>query len=132
MISKETTIVEQKLNEVLQTSSVKDYIKLDENDIKLMSKDSKEILLIEVENKSGIKGLIEELQSSFKELQIKGHVNTLVRVETSSMTMNDLNEIHKAIENCSCDVDLFKRAISFSESLQEKHNKMSLFLFVKD
>lgn len=41
MVSKDRTIVMQKLGEVLQTSSLKDYIKLDEDDIKLMNRKSK-------------------------------------------------------------------------------------------
>ena len=59
MVSKDRTIVMQKLGEVLQTSSLKDYIKLDEDDIKLMNRKSKEIIFVEVESKFGIKGLIE-------------------------------------------------------------------------
>lgn len=132
MVSKDTTIVKQKLGEVLQMSSVKDYIKLDEDDIKLMDKNSKEIILVEVESEFGIKGLIEELQSSFKEIHIKGQVNMLVRIETSNMTMSDLIEINKAIENFPFEVDYVKRALSSNELLKEGQNKMSLFLFVKD
>lgn len=132
MVSKDTTIVKQKLGEVLQMSSVKDYIKLDEDDIKLMDKNSKEIILVEVESEFGIKGLIEELQSSFKEIHIKGQVNMLVRIETSNMTMSDLFEINKAIENFPFEVDYVKRALSSNELLKEGQNKMSLFLFVKD
>lgn len=132
MVSKDTTIVKQKLGEVLQMSSVKDYIKLDEDDIKLMNKNSKEIILVEVESEFGIKGLIEELQSSFKEIHIKGQVNMLVRIETSNMTMSDLFEINKAIENFPFEVDYVKRALSSNELLKEGQNKMSLFLFVKD
>ena len=132
MVSKDTTIVKQKLGEVLQMSSVKDYIKLDEDDIKLMNKNSKEIILVEVESEFGIKGLIEELQASFKEIHIKGQVNMLVRIETSNMTMSDLFEINKAIENFPFEVDYVKRALSSNELLKEGQNKMSLFLFVKD
>lgn len=132
MVSKDTTIVKQKLGEVLQMSSVKDHIKLDEDDIKLMDKNSKEIILVEVESEFGIKGLIEELQSSFKEIHIKGQVNMLVRIETSNMTMSDLFEINKAIENFPFEVDYVKRALSSNELLKEGQNKMSLFLFVKD
>lgn len=132
MVSKDTTIAKQKLCEVLQMSSVKDYIKLNEEDIKLMDKNSKEIILVEVESEFGIKGLIEELQSSFKEIHIKGQVNMLVRIETSNMTMSDLFEINKAIENFPFEVDYVKRALSSNELLKEGQNKMSLFLFVKD
>ena len=122
----------QKLGEVLQTSSLKDYIKLDEDDIKLMNRKSKEIIFVEVESKFGIKGLIEELQSSFKELHIKGQVNMLFHIESSNMTMSDLFEINKTIENCPFEVDYFKRALSSNEMLKEGQNIMSLFLFVKE
>lgn len=132
MVSKDTTIAKQKLCEVLQMSSVKDYIKLNEEDIKLMDKNSKDIILVEVESEFGIKGLIDELQFSFKELHIEGQVNMLVRIETSNMTMSDLFEINKAIENFPFEVDYVKRALSSNELLKEGQNKMSLFLFVKD
>ena len=132
MVSKDTTIAKQKLSEVLQMSTVKDYIKLDEEDIKLMNKNSKEIILVEVESEFGIKGLIDELQSSFKELHIKGQVNMLVRIEASNMTMSDLFDLSKAIETCPIEVENFKRALSSNELLKEGQNKMSLFLFVKD
>ena len=127
MVSKDRTIVMQKLGEVLQTSSLKDYIKLDEDDIKLMNRKSKEIIFVEVESKFGIKGLIEELQSSFKELHIKGQVNMLFHIESSNMTMSDLFEINKTIENCPFEVDYFKRALSSNEMLKEGQNIMSLF-----
>ena len=56
----------------------------------------------------------------------------LFHIESSNMTMSDLFEINKTIENCSFEVDYFKRALSSNEMLKEGQNIMSLFLCVKE
>ena len=56
----------------------------------------------------------------------------LVHIEYANMTMSDLFEINKTIENCPFEVDYFKRALSSNEMLKEGQNIMSLFLFVKE
>lgn len=130
MVYRDTQLFDSKLEEVCKLSKSSDYISIDESDAKMMSKNLKEKLFIDIVSMSEVCELFVELATDLNSLHLDNPVDILIRISSSEITVKDLAVLDTLIQSSSFQINCCKRAFS-KDMLENSKHQLLMFLFVK-
>lgn len=132
MVNRDTQLFDSKLEEVCKLSKSSDFICIDESDVKLMSKNLKKKLLIDIVSTTGVCDLFKELTSDLNSLHLENPADILIQISSSEITMKDLAELDTLIQSSPFQINCCKRAFSSNGILDNGKHHLLMFIFEKN